>query len=107
MIKVSDKSLSPHKGYKNILSYVYIGEEKMDSEQPKPKISAAKRQANRRYYQKRYLSDQEFRLKESRRSSKNVMKNYHTDPEVRERMKANALARYYRLKEENAAQAKK
>jgi len=85
-----------------------IGEEKMNTdEQPKPKITEAKRRANRKYYQKRYSNDADFRDKESKRVSKNVMKNYNNNPEIRERMKANALARYYRLKEENAAQAKK
>jgi type II secretory pathway component HofQ len=85
-----------------------IGEEKMNTEQQeKPKITEAKRRANRKYYQKRYSNDEQFRDKESKRVSKNVMKNYNNNPEIRERMKANALARYYRLKEENAAQAKK
>jgi hypothetical protein len=85
-----------------------IGEEKMNTdEQQRPKITEAKRRANRKYYQKRYSNDAEFRDKESKRVSKNVMKNYNNNPEIRERMKANALARYYRLKEENAVQAKK
>ena len=85
-----------------------IGEEKMNTEQQeKPKITEAKRRANRKYYQKRYSNDEQFRDKESKRVSKNVMKNYNNNPEIRERMKANALARYYRLKEENAVQAKK
>jgi hypothetical protein len=79
-----------------------------DTEQPRPKITEAKRRANRKYYQKRYLSDPEFREKESKRSSKNVMRNYNNDPEVRERMKKNALDRYYRLKAEaQQIQAKK
>jgi hypothetical protein len=74
----------------------------MNSEQ-RPKISEAKRRANRRYYQKRYSSDPDFRDKESRRISDNVMKRYNSNLEVREKMKKNALDRYYRLKAQSQA----
>ena len=70
----------------------------MNTEQPR--VVDAKRRANLRYYKKRYANDPNFRQKESERCGKNVMKKYNTDPEVRERMKAQALARYYRIKAE-------
>ena len=58
----------------------------------------AKRRANRKYYQKRYASDPTFRQKESKRISANTMNRYNNDLVVREKMKQNALNRYYKLK---------
>jgi hypothetical protein len=66
----------------------------------KPRMSEAQKRANRNYYKRRYENDASFREKESIRNAKIVMKKYNENPEVKERMKKNALDRYYRLKAE-------
>ncbi len=66
----------------------------------KQRMSEAQKRANRNYYKRRYQSDASFREKESIRNAKIVMKKYNENPEVKERMKKNALDRYYRLKAE-------
>ena len=55
------------------------------------------------YYHKRYENDDKFRQSEIDRNKKRINEEYKNDPEVRERMKTNALQRYYRLKAEQAA----
>jgi hypothetical protein len=67
-----------------------------------PKMSDAQKRANRNYYKRRYDNDPNFRQNESIRNAKIVMKKYNTDPAYKERMKNNALDRYYRLKAEKA-----
>ena len=65
-----------------------------------PKLTSYqnKLRLNKIYYHKRYDNDAEFRQKEIDRNSERVKKAYKEDPEVRERMKKQALDRYYRLK---------
>jgi len=54
---------------------------------------------NRKYYQQKYDGNiNGFRDKEIERNSARVKKAYHENPDVRERMKRQALDRYYRLK---------
>jgi hypothetical protein len=57
---------------------------------------------NRKYYHRKYENDPQFRQAEIDRNSERVLKKYHEDPEYRERVKQQALARYYRLKAQNA-----
>jgi hypothetical protein len=57
---------------------------------------------NRKYYHRKYENDPEFRQAEIDRNSERVLKKYHEDPEYRERVKQQALARYYRLKAQNS-----
>jgi hypothetical protein len=57
---------------------------------------------NRKYYHRKYENDPEFRQKEIERNSERVLYKYNNDPEYRERVKQQALARYYRLKVQNA-----
>jgi hypothetical protein len=59
-----------------------------------------KLQLNRKYYQQRYHDNiNGFRDKEIERNKTRVLKAYHENPEVRERMKKQALDRYYKMKE--------
>jgi hypothetical protein len=67
--------------------------------------SEAHKRANRKYYNNRYANDVNFREAEIQRMSVLVTNKYKNDPVVRERMKANALARYYRLKAEKQAKS--
>jgi hypothetical protein len=60
---------------------------------------------NRKYYQAKYDGNiNGFRDREIQRNKERVKKAYHENPEVRQRMRDNALARYYRLKSEKEAQ---
>ena len=56
---------------------------------------------NRIYHKNRYDTDIAYRQREIERNAQRIKQAYHTDPEVRERMKKNALERYYRIKAEN------
>lgn len=66
----------------------------------------AHRRSNRRYYNNRYANDKTFREAECERMSVLVMKKYNSNSEFKERMKKNALDRYYRLKAEKEAKSK-
>ena len=57
-----------------------------------------KLKSNLKYYHKRYLNDEEFRQREIKRNSDRVKDKYNSCPEYRERIKQQALDRYYRLK---------
>lgn len=57
---------------------------------------------NRKYYHRKYENDPQFRQAEIDRNSERVLKKYHEDPEYRERVKQQALDRYYRLKAQNS-----
>lgn len=50
------------------------------------------------YYHNRYDNDPEFRQREIDRNRNRIKKSYAENEELRNKMKANALARYYRLK---------
>ena len=63
-----------------------------------------KKLLKRIYYNSRYAVEPEFRQREIDRNCIAVKARYNNNPEVKERMKANALARYYRLKQEKQAQ---
>jgi hypothetical protein len=54
----------------------------------------------REYYNNRYDNEAGFKEKEIERNKILVKNRYHNNPEVKERMKQQALARYYRLKEQ-------
>ena len=51
------------------------------------------------------LNHPEFREIQNTKNLERETKQYETDPEYRERKKASALARYYRLKEAKASKA--
>ena len=56
---------------------------------------------NRKYYKEKYDSNKDgFRDREIERNSTRVLNKYHNDPQYKERVKQQALARYYRLKAE-------
>lgn len=55
-----------------------------------------------RYYRTRYETDMKFRNEELARCGERVKRNYHNNPEKRQKMIENAKARYYRLKEERS-----
>jgi hypothetical protein len=61
-----------------------------------------KKALKRIYYKTRYDEEPGFREKEIARNIKVVKEKYANCPEYRERIKAQALARYYRLKEQKA-----
>jgi hypothetical protein len=54
--------------------------------------------SNLRSYHRRYETDMEFRIRESKRNSEAIMKKYNSDPEYRQRMIDAAKARYYAKK---------
>jgi hypothetical protein len=82
-----------------------------DTERPVDNIEGIRYQnklkTNRKYLYKRYHTDAEWRESEIERNKKRVGEAYNNNPELRERMKANALERYYRLKAEKQAAAAK
>ena len=55
--------------------------------------------SNLRSYHRRYESDMEFRIKESKRNSEAIMKKYNSDPEYRQKMIDAAKARYHAKKQ--------
>ena len=57
-----------------------------------------KRAYDREWLRNKYHTDEGFRQSELLRSCTRIKQLYSTDPEYREKMKKNALARYYRLK---------
>ena len=57
---------------------------------------------NRKYYHRKYENDPQFCQPEIDRNSERILKKYHNDPEYRERVKQQALDRYYRLKAQNS-----
>jgi hypothetical protein len=80
-----------------------IVQEKMNLiETPTPTLTPKQKKqiANKKYYHKRYATDPEFRQKELDRNSTRVLHKYANDPEYKERVKKQALDRYYRLKAE-------
>ena len=58
-----------------------------------------KLQSNLKYYNNRYQTDMEFRIKESQRNSELIEKKYHTDPEYRNNMLQKAKDRYHAKKQ--------
>jgi hypothetical protein len=57
-----------------------------------------KRAYDREWLKNKYHTDEAFRQSELQRSSIRIKQLYSSDPDYRERMKRNALDRYYRLK---------
>jgi hypothetical protein len=58
---------------------------------------------NRKYYKAKYDSNKDgFRDAEIERNSQRVKAKYASDPEYRERVKQQALDRYYRLKAQSS-----
>jgi hypothetical protein len=57
-----------------------------------------KRAYDREWLRNKYHTNEEFRQSELQRSSNRIRQLYSTNPEYKEKMKRNALDRYYRLK---------
>lgn len=55
-------------------------------------------ESNRKSYQNRYDTDVEFRIKENKRTSSNIMERYNSDPEYRQKVIDASKARYHAKK---------
>ncbi len=57
-----------------------------------------RRATHLKYYNKRYQTDMDFRIKETKRNSDLIMKKYNSDPEYRQRCLDAAKRRYHEKK---------
>lgn len=64
-----------------------------------PEEIRRRRATHLKYYNKRYQTDMEFRIKETKRNADFIVNKYHSDPEYKERIKQANLARYHAKKE--------
>lgn len=71
----------------------------MDNQEGIPDDVMRRRATHLRYYNKRYQTDMEFRIKETKRNSELIVRKYHSDPEYKERVKQANLARYHAKKQ--------
>ena len=71
----------------------------MDNQQTPSDDILRRRATHLRYYTKRYQTDMEFRIKETKRAGELIMNKYNSDPTYREKIKQANLARYHAKKQ--------